>query len=347
MNGEIIQIMEAEKLSFLAGLYRWGIELIKTIQQIENPAMTALAKFITTLGSAYFLIPLLLLVFWCIDEKRGIRLALLTVFSSWANVSLKILFAQPRPFHLDPGLALVPESGYGIPSGHAQTSLIVYFPLASWAQNCFRKKRSVIYSITILLILLIGFTRLYLGVHFPTDLLGGWLLGVILLALFYVLSPYLTVLLRERGMRGQLIASAAAALIMNGIAPDDSSFPALFLGAGCGYSLMKHHFPFSASAPLKGKKPGLLFLALRFVLGGAGAAIIFIALEFILPGKNSVFADFSFWGASSPYQTIGGFIRFCILGLWVTAGAPRLFLNAGLAERDSGGGAAKTGREET
>ncbi|MDR0718601.1 MAG: phosphatase PAP2 family protein [Treponema sp.] len=345
MKGEIIQIMAAEKLPFLTELYRRGIELIKTIQQIENPAMTVLVKFITTLGSAYFLVPLLLLVFWCIDEKRGIRLVLLTALSSWANVSLKILFAQPRPFHLEPELGLVPEPGYGIPSGHAQTSLIVYFPLASWTWNRFRKNRSVIYAITILLILLIGFSRLYLGVHFPTDLLAGWLLGIIFLALFYILSPYLTVFLRERGMRGQLIASAAAALIMNGIAPGDSSFPALFLGAGSGYSLMKHHFPFSASAPLKGKKPPFLFLALRFVLGGAGAAIIFIALKFILPGEKSIFADLPFWGASSPYQTMGAFIRFCILGLWVTAGAPRLFLMAGLAELEPD--AAKAGREKT
>ena len=70
-------------------------------------------------------------------------------------------------------------------------------------------------------------------------------------------------------------------------------------------------------------------LGLRFMLGIAGAAVIYIGFKFILPGKDSFFSDATFL---EPFYEIGRFIRYCLLGLWASAGAPKCFLNLGLAD---------------
>jgi hypothetical protein len=189
----------------------------------------------------------------------------------------------------------------------------------------------LIWAGAILFILLIAFTRLYLGLHFPADLLGGWFLGALILGIFYVFSPYVTAWFKIRGKRTQLICVAAATLIMNGLHPANTSLPAMFLGFGAGYSFMIHSFPFSARACIKDRAPGLGILALRYLLGMAGTLLIYQGLKLVLPGEGSLFSGYSWGGPVSPYYELGRFIRFGLLGLWVTAGAPRLFLNLGIA----------------
>jgi membrane-associated phospholipid phosphatase len=334
MNGEIIQILPAEHLSFLAAVYRWGIEVIKVIQTIKSPGLTAVMKFITALGTEVFIVPLLLFVFWCVDEKRGFRLIMLVIFSTWVNVSLKSLFKQPRPYNLEPAVGLAVEPSYGIPSGHAQTALVVWGALFFRAAS---KKRD--YSIplrtgAVLFILLIGFTRLYLGVHFPTDLLGGWLLGGLILTAFHFLSPWISGCLKTAGKRSQLIWTAAAALIMNGLHPEDTSLAALFLGFGCGYSLMINSFPFSAAArkPSGGKGQLYLARAARYAIGLAGTGVIYLGLRLLFPGEDSLLAGIPGWGGDTIFYELGRFIRYGLIGLWVSAGAPWFFLRAGIAE---------------
>jgi membrane-associated phospholipid phosphatase len=331
MNGDIIQILPAENLPFLAALYRWGIEVIRIIQGIESPSLTALVKFISALGTEAFVVPLLLLLFWCIDEKRGFRLTMLVIFSAWVNVSLKSLFKQPRPYNLEPQVGLAREPSYGFPSGHAQSTLTLWAPLSSWILAKKKKYAVPVRAGALLFVLIIGFTRLYLGVHFPTDLLGGWLAAGIILTLVYFLSPHITALLRAAGKRSQLMLTAGLALILNGLHPADSSMAGLFLGFGCGYSLMINAFPFSARGSINGKVPAFWMYAARWILGAAAAGGIYLGLKFLLPGEDSLFADIPGWGADSSFYELSRFIRYGLIGLWVSAGAPRIFLHLGIA----------------
>jgi hypothetical protein len=167
--------------------------------------------------------------------------------------------------------------------------------------------------------LLISFTRLYLGVHFPTDLLGGWLLGGVMLTFYFLFESRITALLLAGGRRTMMIAVAAVAFLMNVIYPDDISLSGLFLGLGAGYALMLGSFPFSAQAPVKGQKPGPAMMALRLFLGFAGAALLYLGLKNLFPGETSV------------YYRLGRFIRYGLLGFWSSAGAPWVFLRLGLA----------------
>jgi membrane-associated phospholipid phosphatase len=143
MNEEAIRLV-AGSPSLLAGIHSWGIEVIKAIQKIESPGLTVVIKYITAMGSEYFYVPLLLVIFWCIDEKKGLRLGLLIVISAWINLLLKDLFWQPRPYNLDPSVGLAFESSGGLPSGHAQMSLVFWAFLAVWGGDISRRRRPLL-----------------------------------------------------------------------------------------------------------------------------------------------------------------------------------------------------------
>ena len=361
MNETIIHILPAENLSLLSEMYRWGIEVIKVIQKIESPALTVLMKFITALGTEVFYVPLILIIFWWIDEKRGLRFGILIIVSAWINAFVKDILKQPRPYNLEPSVGLAAESSYGAPSGHAQMSLTFWIYMAAWLVRSWaekkpepidteqkgvsfspERKRFLIWAGAVFIILLIGFTRLYLGVHFPTDLFAGWILGGIILVLWFVPGPFFEKHFISAGIRFQNILAAVIALVMNSVYPRDRSLPALFLGFCLGYNLMKSRFPFSARGNINGKKPGIHIMILRCVTGFAGMVIVYVALRFILPGEGSLFKDLPVWGPFSPFYELGRFIRYGLIGFWAAAGAPLLFQRMGLASLPDAGTAGNT-----
>ena len=320
-------------------MYRWGIEVIKVIQRIENPILTALVKFITALGTEALYVPLILFIFWWVDEKRGLRFGILIIVSAWINAFMKDVLKQPRPFNLEPSLGLARESSYGCPSGHAQMSLTFWVPMAAWCAQAWTtgigkkpgRRRALIWAAAIFFVLLIAFSRLYLGVHFPTDIFAGWILGGVILVFFFIAGPVLEKLFSAAGIRSQNICAAAIVLLMNGVYPRDRILPALLLGFCIGYSLMKRRFPFSARGEIDGKKPGGQVMLFRCLTGFLGLAVIYLGLRLVLPGEGSLFADITVWGRFSPFYELGRFIRYGLLGLWASAGAPRMFQRMGLA----------------
>ena len=343
MNGTIGTLTTGDS-SILYDIYRWGIALIKGIQTIENPALTVMMKVLTTLGTELFYIPVVLFIFWCVDEKLGLRLSVLILLSAWINVFFKGLLRQPRPYTLDPSVMRAFEPSYGIPSGHTQQSLVFWGASLQQVMNRTDggERRSglrvLVFIAACFFVAAIPFTRLYLGVHFPTDILAGWVLGGIILAVSFAFGDRIASLLAAGGRRSQLIAAAAIALLMNASGAD-RNLGGLFLGLCGGYSLMRASFPFAARGPVRGGKPGAFILAGRYILGLAGSAVIYLGLRRLLPGEASFLAEIPVWGAASPYYELGRFLRYGLLGLWAAAGAPWLFLRLGLA-----GGAAPSDR---
>jgi membrane-associated phospholipid phosphatase len=301
-------------------LYRLGLGFIRFLQQAQSPALTASMKIITNLVSQFVFFGAVMLLFWLADERRAFRFGLLIICSSWFNGLVKSLFKQPRPFHLESALGMIPEGGYGFPSGHAQLILIFTIPLASWlctipdrrGAKSFRLK-GLIWSAAFLLVLLVSFSRLYLGVHFPQDILGGWILGILSLAIYFLAekqfakpgSPAFRGFLEKP--RYKLILAAAAALLMNSVVYDNTSAAMLF-GFAAAYVLMKAHWPFTAGT----KRP--LHVLLYVVIGFVGALALYLGLKTIFPG------------AGSSHYRLFRFIRYALLGFWVSGGAPWIFL---------------------
>lgn len=113
----------------------------------------------------------------------GLPVACVTLLSTLLKSVLKAIFERPRP---DEFLWLINESGYSFPSGHALSGL-VFYGLVIYYINLMMKNKKAVKSITaflVVLIILIGFSRVYLGVHYPTDVLAGFCIGIVLLFLF-------------------------------------------------------------------------------------------------------------------------------------------------------------------
>ncbi|MEE9615435.1 MAG: phosphatase PAP2 family protein [Anaerolineae bacterium] len=286
----------------MEAIWQWGLELIRTIQLVQGPTLDAIFKTITFLGEEEFFIMLLPLVFWCVDFAVGARLAFAYLLSVYVNTGLKYLFAHPRPFELDPAVKLHDAEGYGLPSGHSQSAVVVWGTITAG----FRK--TWLWVVAITLTVLIGFSRIYLGVHFPTDVLSGWAVGAVFLAAYLALEPRFTAWLKQAGLAVQLALAVFVPLALLLLHPtkDTGSSMAVLMGMGAGVVLTRQVAPFSADGPLWQR-------AVRFLVGVIGLLVLYIGLTLVFPAE----------GASLYF--VMRVVRYALVGLWVGLGAPWVF----------------------
>jgi undecaprenyl-diphosphatase len=148
------------------------------LHSLANPTLDAVMSGITQLGSPIVVVPLYLiavvLLVWNRHRREALFLTVLMVGSLVLNQSMKLIFQRPRP-QLD-WARVIPE--YSFPSGHAMNSLVFYVGLALvvWAVRG-RRAGQVAIAAAIVLSLLIGISRIYLGYHYFTDVVGGFLAG--------------------------------------------------------------------------------------------------------------------------------------------------------------------------
>ena len=114
-------------------------------------------------------------------KQYGIPVSATAIFVTILNKTIKTIVQRPRP---DDILWLVPQGGFSFPSGHSITSMAV-FGLMLYLIRHFVKKRAVRNVLTAVMLILmfgIGLSRIYVGVHYPTDVLAGWCLGYAVLS---------------------------------------------------------------------------------------------------------------------------------------------------------------------
>lgn len=152
-----------------------------------SPTLNNIIKFITNLGGpiAVMSFCFLLLGFSKTRKKVGIPVSIAVIFSETVNIILKNIFARQRPNILQ----LVNETSYSFPSGHTMVNASIYTMLAILAIKYIENKKLKFFLVLICVIfpLIIGFSRIYLGVHYFTDVLGGLLLGFSVSVVTYVL----------------------------------------------------------------------------------------------------------------------------------------------------------------
>lgn len=174
----------------LAGFLAWLVlvkkeqaldeTLLSQTRSLNSPGMTSFMKAVSFAGNHLFLIPANLFVIGLalIYKRKDIALAFLFIALSslLLNTGLKELFSRPRP--LDP---MVPGiTNYSFPSGHALMG-VAFFGLLIWVsgREISRKDlRMASISLLVLLLLLIGFSRVYLRVHYPSDVIAGYCIGI-------------------------------------------------------------------------------------------------------------------------------------------------------------------------
>lgn len=275
--------------------------MILWAQEYATPALTAFFKAFTSLGAMEYYMLTIPLIYWLLDKHFGFRFAAFFTLSAYINSGTKHIFMTERP---PQNLRLVTQEGYSFPSGHAQGSTAFWGFLALKI----RKRWATIGAI--IMIALISFSRIYLGVHWPIDILGGLFIGGMLLYL-YSLIPHLPI---ERiPCLSWALGSIAAAIFLFAIHPqgDGPITTGFLVGALLGYKAEMEYVRFEEQASLPHN-------ILKVVLGLG----IFFALRIVLKPVVS-------W---LPYS-IGTFVRYGLMGLWASLGAPYLFMKLGLYKK--------------
>ncbi|MHB1154436.1 MAG: phosphatase PAP2 family protein [Eubacteriales bacterium] len=156
-----------------------------------SPSLTSFIKGITHIGDSVFVILFCLLLFAIPKSRKTIALpvSVTVILSSIINVLLKNIFARERPDIL----RLMIETSYSFPSGHAMINSALYSMLILLIFK-YIKSRRVKYSLSSLCIILvaaIGYSRIYLGVHYAGDVIGGWLIGFSLAVMIFFIRDSL------------------------------------------------------------------------------------------------------------------------------------------------------------
>ena len=170
-------IFENEQLTLDMVVYRL------VILNLRSEPLTVIMRVITNLSSAYVLIAITIgILIFVKNKKVGLCVASNLVITTLLNQLLKYIIQRPRP----EGYRLIAESGYSFPSGHSMVSMAFYGLIIYliWKMVKNKKIKYISCGVLGLLIPMIGFSRIYLGVHYASDVIGGFAISIVYLLLF-------------------------------------------------------------------------------------------------------------------------------------------------------------------
>lgn len=159
------------------------MDFLYLLEKIRLPGLNELMLLITHLGEETAFLAIGIIVFWCIDKYQGYYLMGVGLFGNMANQFLKILCRVPRPWVRDPNFhaleKAIPEaSGYSFPSGHSQTAVGTFGCIAATQKN------KIIRGVCFAFMILVPFSRMYVGVHTPADVLVGSAMALVMVFAF-------------------------------------------------------------------------------------------------------------------------------------------------------------------
>ena len=243
------------------------LQILRFIQQFMNPVLNIFFEVITFLGEETLIIPILAFIYWLIDKRKG-ELIAFSIFTTFLlNNFLKGIFNLPRPIG-EEGIITLREhtaTGSSFPSGHTQAATTA---LTSGALII---KKKPFTTFAVILSLLIGLSRLYLGVHYPKDVLVGLILGIAIAILCYK-SFYSN----HKKRHYLILFFVSIAILLFNQASDMIKAVGSFSGFVLGVTLENNYVNFSLP---KNKIKGLL----RFTIGLVLILGIKEGFKYILP----------------------------------------------------------------
>ena len=286
-------------LSLLEILF--GTQLIEILQGLLAPQFDLLFVATTLLGDGTVLVGLSAATYWCFDKSRGKVITYILLLGAYLNFFLKIFVAWPRP-PIEFRIAEKSETSYGFPSGHAQDSTTFW----SWTAVEFRKR--ILSVLGIAIVVAVGISRIYLGLHYPVQVIGGWLIGLAVACSGMLVLRRLPQSGQMRTMPQMLFAFSTLIPMMIAVALNlvGDAYPAKIGGYIFGFSvgaLVEErfvHFTNSTSAAQK---------IIRLGTGGVLTGLLALGTELILPSN----------------YLIPSFANSLVRGLFVAAIIPALF----------------------
>ena len=296
---------------------------LRFLAELRTPAGDAFFMAMTYLASEYLVVALICFFYWCRDKKIALTLGVSYFLSGLGISCLKISFRVPRPWVLDSTFQTVPAAlpsatGPSFPSGHTQQATSMWGTLSLFTQKKWMR------SAALCLIVLAGFSRMYLGVHTPQDVIVAFVITLFLNFLAYDIvirkdlfsrKPFLVslvLLLLTVGLGVYAFFLVSSGRISAELVND--SFKASGAGAGfaVGIYLENRFIRFVPWADGSKKEGGVAALLLRYVPG-------IVVLLAIMLGLKKVLPDGAFFSA----------LRYCLVTLWVTVGYPLILIRAG------------------
>ncbi|MBE3575558.1 MAG: phosphatase PAP2 family protein [Firmicutes bacterium] len=277
----------------------WQLAALRYLQSIHTPQLDQVFYWITMGGSASFYLVLLPILYWCVNKRLAFRTGVVFLLSVYVNDVAKGFFHTPRP---DPAQVRVihPETGggYAFPSGHTQDASTFWVYLAAASRQAW------VWILGILAIVAVGLSRLYLGVHWPEDVLGGLLIGVLIAVIALRITESLDQSVRMDAFWLQLLVALGLPLLLLLLSQSPMALKVVgFLeGLSAGYVLDGAVLNFHPRASL-GKQVIKVFI---------GLAVLFL----LQTGLKNVF----------PAGAMYSVLRYAIMGFWASFLAPALFV---------------------
>ncbi len=301
----MIDSKETSIANFLAKILSINMEIISFLQSFATPWLDKFFLLVTHIGSEQVFICLLITIYLAFDSRIGQRLGIYSLLGYYLNFHLKGLFDTPRPFELDSSVlrsAAAGETGIGagIPSGHAQGSMTF------WGLLAFYFNRKWLYPLCALIIILVALSRIYLGVHFPIDVLAGLLIGAVIVVLALVLDHYTRNLIMHKMLL--LLLGLTLPFLLHLFLPTEDSEKLLGSLAAfiTGPTILRHR-----------AKGGIVPRFLTALLGLVLVFGVLVGSSLLIP--ESIKSNVNF-----------GFLRYLIIGYTATLLAPWLAKRIGL-----------------
>ena len=326
-------------------LLRISIDIIAYLQT-QLAFLTPVMRMFTFLGDEEFYLLIMPFLVWSVDYTIGMRLGIMLMLSGTMNSYLKVAIGQPRPYWISTEIKnlAAPMDSFGLPSGHSQNAASVFGLLVP----SIRKKWLKI--LLIITIFMVAFSRLFLGVHSITDILLGLGIGGLLLLVFICVETWIGAFFSQRQPLTQvfLVLVVSLLLLASGVLITTfckrTPIPDLWMENFRFAHPLEEMEPYSVeglittTATLFGLAAGYIFLRsnggyqaaqgkiwqhfIRFMVGVAGILLIWSGLGDLFPSN----ADFLSYALR--------YLRYALIGFWITGFAPLIFIKTKLAQRN-------------
>lgn len=287
------------------------VNILKFFQAMRNPILNALFLVLTISTEVPVIIIFSAIMYWCINKKYGQKLLFSLVGNITVNTGIKEFVKAPRPIGTEglESLRVSTATGYSFPSGHTQTATTFWMSLIL----IFRKKW--IYILGTVMILGVGISRLYLGVHWPIDVIFGWIFGILFTLIF---TKIFDIVDKNKNYK-LLLLTLIPFIIFIFIVKSESYIKMLGLLVGfiLGYIIEDKYVKFNTIDEYKKednsdlkieKKDYIIKSVYRFLLGIFTLLGLFLVLQYILPE-----------------YVLFKFIKYLVLVVYAVAGVPTLF----------------------
>lgn len=270
------------------------LEFLRWLQGMAHPFWDNFFLCVTILGEPLLPVLILSVVCWLRDDEAGEYLGFSLLSSLLLNNAVKNIFRLPRPIGEEGirSLRVKTATGWSFPSGHTQTVSTLGFSLGAWY------RRKWIWYAAAALSLLVGFSRMYLGVHYPKDVLAGLAFGTAL----PFLCRFLFQKVRRRWVLYGAILFAALPLVLFRGDGDLYDMFGLFAGFWAGTGFLRRCGGIPAVPASRGRR------LLRWCFGMAVLAAAFLFLKWLFPAHPFFHA-----------------LRYGLLAFLAFGGCPRLF----------------------